>query len=96
MADGVGAFAEHGVVEEPVAGLGVVAASVEPWVVGVVGWDRSEVFLAVEPGQDVGGGLVQPEADGSARLDAAVGSAPNRLRELSARGVSVDVDAVEE
>jgi len=54
-ADGVGAFAEHGVVEEPVAGLGVVAAAVEAVVVGVAGGDGAEVFFAVEPGGEICG-----------------------------------------
>ena len=39
--DGVGSFAEHGVVEEPVAGLGVVAPGVDPLVVGVVGGETT-------------------------------------------------------
>jgi hypothetical protein len=62
-ADGVGSFAQHGVVEEPVAGLGVVAAPEEARVVGVVGWDRPEVFFPVEPGETVLGGLVESDPD---------------------------------
>ena len=65
-ADGVGSFAQHRVVEQPVAGFGVVAATVEAWVVGIVGWDGAEVFFAVEPGEAVFGGLVEPEPDGGA------------------------------
>ena len=61
--DGVGSFAEHGVVEEPVAGLGVVATAVEAVVVGVTGWDGAEVLFAVEPGLHVVGGLAEAEPD---------------------------------
>jgi hypothetical protein len=43
VADGVGSFAEHGVVEESVSGFGVVAACVEAVVVWVAGWDGAQV-----------------------------------------------------
>ncbi|MGI9624048.1 MAG: hypothetical protein ACR2PK_14525 [Acidimicrobiales bacterium] len=39
-ADGVGSFAQHRVIEEAVAGFGVVASGVEPVVIRVLGWDR--------------------------------------------------------
>jgi len=64
--DCVGPLSQHGVVEEPVAGLCAVAAAVEAVVIGVTGWDGPEVFFAVEPGGDVVGGLVEAEADGPA------------------------------
>jgi hypothetical protein len=59
----VGSFSQHRVVEETVAGFGVVTAAHEPVMVGVARWERAQEFLSIESGSDVLCGAVQSEAD---------------------------------
>ena len=64
VADAVGAAEPEGVVEVAVDGLGVVAAGVEPFEVGVAGRDGPDVLGAVELPGGVVGVAVEPDGDG--------------------------------